>query len=294
MIQKQPIIISFVVLMLVFALACGGSTASQEQAGEQAGDAGKAKIPPSSFAQGIASTPPHALVGTVTLCPSKDSCVPAADGEVVTAWMEGIDAPVAETAVTEGKYHLKIVQRNGQAYFGRTVTFKIGDEEAHQTHTWVSGAADVVDLVTGEEGALPYSDRPQGSIQGVPSLSGEGPQVVEIATKGDTLNYDRDTLSVNAAGDVTVKFHNAASSLQHNWVLVQPGSKDAIATAGIEAGEGNSWLPHGDPRVIAFIELLDGGDRGETNFKAPPAGVYQYVCTFPGHNFTMYGDFVVS
>ena len=149
--QKQPIIISFVVLMLVFALACGGSTASNDQAG----DAGKAEIPPSSFAQGIASTPPHALVGTVTLCPSKDSCVPAADGEMVTAWMEGIDDPVAEAAVMEGKYHLKIVQRNGQAYFGRTVTFKIGDEEAHQTHTWVSGAADVVDLVTGEEGARP-------------------------------------------------------------------------------------------------------------------------------------------
>lgn len=287
----QRKIISFMVLMLVFALACGGwSTASKEQAG----DAGKAEIPPSSFAQGIASTPPHALVGTVTLCLSKDSCSPVADGEVVTAWMEGIDGPVAETAVTEGKYHLKIVQRNGQAYFGRTVTFKIGDEEAHQTHTWVSGAADVVDLVTGEEGALPYSNRPQGSTNDILQPSGQWLQVVEIATKGDTLNYDRDTLSVNASRDVTVKFHNTASSIQHNWVLVQPGSKDAIATAGIEAGEHNSWLPPGDPRVIAFIELLDGGDMGETNFKAPPAGVYQYVCTFPGHNFTMYGDFVVS
>lgn len=288
--RKQSTIISFVVLVLVFALACGGSTASKEQAG----DAGKAEIPPSSFAQGIASTPPHALVGTVTLCPSKDSCVPAADGELVTAWMEGIDDPVAETAVTEGMYHLKIVQRNGQAYFGRTVTFKIGEEDAHQTHTWVSGAADVVDLVTGEEGALPYSNRPQGSTKVIPRPSGQGTQLVEIATKGDTLNYDRDTLSVNAARDVTVRFHNSAASLQHNWVLVQPGSKDAIATAGIEAGERNSWLPPGDPRVIAYIDLLDGGDRGETNFKAPPAGVYQYVCTFPGHNFTMYGDFVVS
>ena len=91
-----------------------------------------------------------------------------------------------------------------------------------------------------------------------------------------------------------MKFHNSAVSLQHNWVLVQPGTKDAIATAGIEAGEGNSWLPNGDPRVVAYIDLLDGGDTGETHFKAPPAGVYQYVCTLPGHNFTMYGDFVVS
>ena len=175
--RKQPIIVSFGVLILVFALACGGSTASKEQAG----DARKAEMPPSPFAQGIASTPPHALVGTVTLCPSKDSCVPAADGEVVTAWMEGIDDPVAEAAVTEGKYHLKIVQRNGQAYFGRTVTFKIGDEEAHQSHTWVSGAADVVDLVTGEEGARLGSNQPQGSTKGITPPSGQGPQVVADA-----------------------------------------------------------------------------------------------------------------
>ena len=164
----------------------------------------------------------------------------------------------------------------------------------HQTHTWVSGAADVVDLVTGEEGARLGSSQPRGSIEGILPPSGEGPQVVEIATKEDTLNYDRDTLLVNVARDVIVKFHNSASVLQHNWVLVQPGSKDEIATAGIEAGEVNSWLPHGDPRVIAYIDLLDGGDWGETNFKTPAAGVYQYVCTFPGHNFTMYGDFVVS
>ena len=289
--QAQPKVIPFMVLMLVFVLACGGGPAAPN---EQAGDSVKTEKPPASFAQGLASTPPHALVGTVTLCPSKDSCVPAADGEVITAWMEGIDEPVAEATVSEGRYHLKIVQRGGQAYFGRTVTFKIGGQDAHQTHTWASGAADVVDLVTGEEGARLGSNQPQGSTKGILPPSGEGPQVVEIATKGDTLNYNRDTLLVNVARDVTVKFHNSAAFLQHNWVLVQPGSKDAIATAGIEAGEGNFWLPHGDPRVIAYIDLLGGGDRGETNFKAPPAGVYQYVCTFPGHNFTMYGDFVVS
>ena len=287
----QPRIISFMVLMLMFVLACGGGPAAPK---EQAGDSGQTEKPLASFPQGLATPPPHALVGTATLCPSKDSCALAADGEVVTAWLEGIDGPVAEATVSEGRYHLKIVQRNGQAYFGRTVTFKIGDEDAQQTHTWVSGAADVVDLVTGEEGARLGSNQPQGSIEGILPPSGEGPQVVEIATKEDTLNYDRDTLWVNVARDVIVKFHNSASVLQHNWVLVQPGSKDEIATAGIEAGEGNSWLPHGDPRVIASIDLLDGGDWGETNFKTPAAGVYQYVCTFPGHNFTMYGDFVVS
>ena len=288
--QAQPRIFSFIVLMLVFALACGGGPTAPN---EQAADDKKSEKPPASFAKGLASTPPHALVGTVTLCPSEASCVPAADGEVVTAWMKGIDEPVAEATVSEGQYHLRIVQRGGRVYFGRTLTFKVGDQDAYQTQTWVSGAAGVLDLVTGKGGERLDSNRPQGSTNGILPPSGQGQQIVEIATNGDTLNYDRDTLLVNATRDVTVKFHNSAAALQHNWVLVQPGSKDAIATAGIEAGEGNSWVPHNDPRVIAYIDLLDGGDSGETNFNAPPEGVYQYVCTFPGHNFTMHGDFRV-
>ena len=28
-------------------------------------------------------------------------------------------------------------------------------------------------------------------------------------------------------------------------------------------------------------------------FSAPPPGTYQFVCTFPGHSFTMFGEFVV-
>lgn len=32
----------------------------------------------------------------------------------------------------------------------------------------------------------------------------------------------------------------------------------------------------------------------EVRFTAPPPGNYQFVCTFPGHNFTMFGVFEVT
>ncbi|MQG65022.1 MAG: azurin, partial [SAR202 cluster bacterium] len=40
--------------------------------------------------------------------------------------------------------------------------------------------------------------------------------------------------------------------------------------------------------------LLDPGASGEVTFTAPASGTYQFVCTFPGHNFTMFGDFIVN
>ena len=49
----------------------------------------------------------------------------------------------------------------------------------------------------------------------------------------------------------------------------------------------------GDDRVIAQIGLLDPGEGNEIRFVAPGVGLYQFVCTFPGHNITMFGEFNV-
>ena len=67
-----------------------------------------------------------------------------------------------------------------------------------------------------------------------------------------------------------------------------------MASDGTAAGTGNDWLKPDDPRVIANTALLDPGATGEVRFTAPAAGTYQFVCTFPGHSPTMFGDFQVS
>ena len=46
--------------------------------------------------------------------------------------------------------------------------------------------------------------------------------------------------------------------------------------------------------VLVNTDLLDPGATGEIKFEAPAAGTYQFVCTFPGHGATMFGDFVVT
>ena len=67
-----------------------------------------------------------------------------------------------------------------------------------------------------------------------------------------------------------------------------------MATDGTVAGQDNNWVKPGDSRVIANSVLIGPGDSGEVTFTAPASGTYQFVCTFPGHNFTMFGDFVVN
>ena len=86
---------------------------------------------------------------------------------------------------------------------------------------------------------------------------------------------------------------NNSATLEHNWVLVEVGSKDQVATAGLRAGAGNGWIPQGDDRVLVHTTLLAPGESEEIRFAAPAVGTYQFLCTFPGHGATMFGSFEV-
>ena len=123
----------------------------------------------------------------------------------------------------------------------------------------------------------------------------ETPGKLEISVNGDDLQFDKNLLpEVSAGSQVVLVFANVSGINQHNWVLVKAGTKDAVAQRGVVAGLQSGWLQSGDADVLANTNLLDPGATVELKFDAPAAGTYQFVCTFPGHAATMFGDFVVT
>jgi len=121
-----------------------------------------------------------------------------------------------------------------------------------------------------------------------------GPVALAVGAAGDELAFDVATLSADSGAEVTLTLNNPSAVNTHNIVIVQAGTKDDVATAGTAAGPDNNWVPPGDPRVIASTVLIGPGESAKVTFTAPEPGTYQFVCTFPGHNFTMFGDFVVN
>ena len=112
-----------------------------------------------------------------------------------------------------------------------------------------------------------------------------------ISTVGDELRFDRARLQETAIYSVRVTFTNASTVNQHNWVLLKLGAnKDEVAAAGAQAGPQNSYIPPGDDRIIAHTGLLGPGESEEVQFKGQIAGIYQFICTFPGHSATMFGE----
>jgi uncharacterized cupredoxin-like copper-binding protein len=112
------------------------------------------------------------------------------------------------------------------------------------------------------------------------SAAGGGASTVNVqADSTGQLKYQETTLSGPANTAITVNFANPAP-VQHNWVLVQPGQEDAVATAGAANG-GN--VPAGTPGAIAAGAVLNQGANEAVQVPATPAGTYTYICTVPGH-----------
>ena len=92
--------------------------------------------------------------------------------------------------------------------------------------------------------------------------------------------------------------------IAHDFEPAVAAIEGGFAVKEVELADGGSAQPvdhEADPvaffkgevvrnRLEHLVENLIGG----ADFIAPPAGPYQFVCTFPGHNFTMFGDFIVT
>ena len=121
----------------------------------------------------------------------------------------------------------------------------------------------------------------------------QGPGHRTVSVLGDRLAFNTSYFTASEGEVVTMTFNNVSTINTHNWVLVEAGTTNDVASAG-GLWPLNDWIPPDDPRVFANTRLLLPGETDQVVFTAPKAGIYQFVCTFAGHNLTMFGAFVVT
>ncbi|MBV9786806.1 MAG: auracyanin [Chloroflexi bacterium] len=101
---------------------------------------------------------------------------------------------------------------------------------------------------------------------------------VSVAADPVQLKFAEGALTATGGQPITVNFNNPSTTLQHNWVLVQPGQEDAVATAAA-AKNGDAT---GLAGVIAAGKPITGSQEA-ISVPAQQAGTYPYICTVPGH-----------
>ena len=114
---------------------------------------------------------------------------------------------------------------------------------------------------------------------------------LELGSVGDTMAYDKTLLEAKAGSTVTLTLKNNGTSpaMQHDWLLVKPGTEQEVDNTSMAAGPAKNYIAD-SPNILAHTKLLKPGESDTITFTAPAtAGDYPYLCTFPGHYPLMKG-----
>ena len=145
-------------------------------------------------------------------------------------------------------------------------------------------------------------------VIGVPALLLGAPaqaasKVCKLAISGnDAIQYDKKQLTITAdctQVELTLTHTGKlpAQSMGHDWVLVKAEDLSAVASDGLTAGIANNYVKPNDARVIAHTKVVGGGESTSVTFATAAlkkGQTYKYLCTFPGHNALMNGDFIIQ
>ena len=105
------------------------------------------------------------------------------------------------------------------------------------------------------------------------------------------LLYDVTEMTVRAGERVKLIFDNQ-DDMPHNFLLVTPGAADKVGETALRMGirgPGKDYVPD-MPEVLNYTRLVDPGQTDTIYFTAPTEpGLYEYVCTYPGHYLLMRG-----
>lgn len=122
---------------------------------------------------------------------------------------------------------------------------------------------------------------------------------VNLALAGnDLMKYDKSELKVKTGQKVTLTLRHTGKIgkkiMGHNFVLLKEGTAiPTFSAAAASAGESKDWIANED-QIIAYTKMIGGGESTQVVFDAPAPGVYDYICSFPGHSGLMKGKFIVE
>jgi len=169
---------------------------------------------------------------------------------------------------------------------------------AGKTHASERTSRDYVETIQVAEelaGTLPQDD----AVALRKTLAGLRVSVYIVRAVVEEMRFDTPRIVVPAGKAFEIIFENP-DVMPHNLVVVQPGARERVALEAMQLPpenldrQGRAWV--GESReIVAATKLLENG-QSETLRLRPirEEGVYEYVCTFPGHWTVMFGQLVVT
>lgn len=131
------------------------------------------------------------------------------------------------------------------------------------------------------------------------TLAGLRVAVFTVTTVPEEMRFDTARLVVEAGKPFEIIFENI-DGLPHNLVVVKPGTRERVGLAAMTLlpeqldWNGRAYVPDSSD-VIAATKILETDQLATLKIsELTSEGIYEFVCTFPGHWAMMYGQLVVT
>ena len=122
----------------------------------------------------------------------------------------------------------------------------------------------------------------------------------EVVIEGsDMMKFNLSEIKVAAGKPVALTLKHVGKQpkdmMGHNLVILKAGVDMAAFATAAAGAQANNYVPKAQAdNVIAATKVLGGGESETLIFDAPAAGVYDFLCSFPGHYAVMKGKFSVG
>jgi azurin/glucose/arabinose dehydrogenase len=167
--------------------------------------------------------------------------------------------------------------------------------KAHANERTSRDYVETIQMADDLAGALPATEAESLRKQ----LSGLRVNVYVIRAVVEGMRYDTTRIVVPAGKPFEIIFENP-DVMPHNLVVVEPGARTRVGTEAMALPPenldraGRAWVTE-SREIVAATKLLETGQSETLRIRAlRDEGVYEYVCTFPGHWTVMYGQLVVT
>ncbi len=156
-------------------------------------------------------------------------------------------------------------------------------------HLWFTVEPSLRGGVVSEADEL--ASKKSGILSDTPQLT-----TIRIATVPERMMYDVTRLVVKPGKKIQLTFANE-DFMPHNIMLVNPGKANEVGELAIALGARGfdvSYVPQ-SKEILWASKLVDYRMEQVIHFTSPKEpGVYEYLCSFPGHHLIMRGLFVVA
>lgn len=143
-----------------------------------------------------------------------------------------------------------------------------------------------------------FSYEKTGTTETSDSKTAEANEANIVITSNDLMQYNIKEIKVKAGQKVKLTLRHIGkldiNIMGHNLVILKQGVNLAEFAVKATTFRDNKYIPLKSEDIIAHTDLIGAGQTSTIEFDAPEAGIYEFLCSFPGHFGMMQGKFIVE